>query len=200
LPVSRKPDQLKPALHHAQAKLEQRLAEACDEHVAGESTGELIKLEEILTDAAQAAKQAISIRRRLGAEDSKVRDEGESETRDAETPAPPDRSALADLKPEGIREFADARGSQWHVWEVPAEQLASRARPGTYAGEFEAGWLAFECADGGQRRRLPGYPRDWRSLSDAELDALCRQARPVAPRKSRGTMPDGDDASAKGSS
>lgn len=199
--VSREPEQLKPALEKAQSELEQRLAEACDEHEADESTGELIKLEELLTDAAQAAKQAISIRRRIGAE--RVKDGRSDQPVDSTEPSEsdsgpprPERSTLADLKPEGIREFTDARGSAWHVWEVPPEQLAARSRPGTYAGEFEGGWLAFECASGGERRRLPGYPRDWRELSDEQLDALCRDAQRVAPRRRRDASAEGDGAPA----
>ena len=191
--VSREPEHLRPALKQAQTELKERLEEACDEHVANESTGELIKLEEILTDAAQAAKQAISIRRRLGVEhiqNASPRDGVES----VDASAAPDDSAggvppsNTDVKPEGIREFSDSGGSLWHVWEVPAEQLASRARPGAYAGEFEDGWLAFECASGGERRRLPGYPLDWRNLSDADLDALRARAQ-SAVRRQRSERP-----------
>jgi hypothetical protein len=187
--VHPEPEQLKPALERAQTTLESSLAEACSAHEADESTGKLIRLEELLTDAAQAAKEAISIRRRLGA--------------DRRREVPGDRAATggsADRPsteaPEGIRDFVDATGRLWHVWEVPAEQLSARARPGTYAGDFVGGWLAFESDDAAERRRLPGYPREWRELTNDRIEALCRDAMPVTRRK-RGLTGDagehGDD-------
>ena len=57
---------LRPMLRAAEHELELRLQEVCeDQTVSQETTGELIRLEETLTLAAEAAKQAISIRRRL---------------------------------------------------------------------------------------------------------------------------------------
>ena len=165
------PDQLRPALERVQNELDSRLAEACENHGADESTGQLIRLEELLTNAAEAAKEAISIRRRLGA------DRRASSTEGAQGQAGP-----ADTV-EGIRDFVDANGRLWHVWEVPPEQLSTRARPGTYAGEFEGGWLAFESGDGAERRRLPGYPREWRELTNDLIEGLCRDAKPVARKK-----------------
>ena len=46
---------------------------------------------------------------------------------------------------------------------------AGRA-PGGVRPEFAAGWLCFHCDR--ERRRLPGIPRNWEHLSDAELLAL----------------------------
>jgi len=163
--VCPEPEQLRPALDRAQHQLDSRPAEACRQHASAESTGELIKLEEMLSDAADAAKEAISIRRRLGAE----RD------RDNE-PTPPAQGS--DLGPAaGVRNFVDGEGRAWHVWEVAPEQLTARLRPGTYAGDYQSGWLAFESDDGNERRRLPGHPRDWREFGAAEIEALCRDAR-----------------------
>lgn len=171
------PEQLRPALERAQTELDSRLAEACEKRAGDESTGQLIRLEELLTDAAHAAKEAISIRRRLGAE----------RRRDA-PPEGPALAAISSVHPEGesaegIRNFVDANGRLWHVWEVPPEQLSARARPGTYAGDFEGGWLAFEARDGSERRRLPGYPRDWRHLANEKIEALCCDAHPVTRRR-----------------
>ena len=177
------PEQLRPALARAETELDSHLAEACEGHAADESTGRLIRLEELLTDAAHAAKEAISIRRRLGAERQK--DALESARADSSVP-------LEGEAAEGIREFVDATGRQWNVWEVPPEQLSARARPGAYAGDFESGWLAFESADGTERRRLPGYPRDWRQLPNDRIEALCRDAQPVARRK-RGPNGESDE-------
>jgi hypothetical protein len=189
--VRPEPDQLRPALERAQSELDSRLAEACENHEADESTGKLIRLEELLTDAAQAAKEAISIRRRLGADRRQGEQSADATSESAATtPAPADAA-------EGIRDFVDANGKLWHVWEVPAEQLSARARPGTYAGDFEGGWLAFEAQADGERRRLPRYPRDWRQLTNERIESLCRDAHPVMrrPRGLRGEDTERGDAS-----
>ena len=60
-----KPTSLRPILNDAQTRLDAHLEEVCKEHPSTESTGELIKLEETLSLAAEAAKEAISIRRRI---------------------------------------------------------------------------------------------------------------------------------------
>ena len=168
--MSAEPEHLKPALERAQTELDARLNEACTQHAADESTGELIRLEEILSDAAQAAKEAISIRRRLGVERQR-RSEPVQAEEGHEGPG------------EGVREFVDMHGRAWQVWEVPPEQLSARSRPGAYAGEYESGWLAFESPDGGERRRLPQYPRNWRELDLEAIERLCRDARPVTKRR-----------------
>ena len=189
--MSPEPTELKQALERTQESLEQTLAEACDPDVSTEDTGELIRLEELLNDAATAAKEAISLRRRLGAERAK---DGTADDRPAAIAA--ERHAdqpVADA--EKLRELRDASGREWRVWEVAREQL-QRARPGTYAGEFEGGWLCFEAVDGGERRRLPSYPADWRSLSRAELEALLTQAKPATRKRGRG----GGDETERGTS
>ena len=174
-PVRPESEPLRPALERAQSELDSHLAEACENHEADESTGQLIRLEELLTDAAQAAKEAISIRRRIGADRRRETGDDRSATAVAE-PGTSERAA-------GIRDFVDADGRTWHVWEVPPEQLSARSRPGTYAGDFEGGWLAFEAEEGGERRRLPGYPRDWQQLPNDRIEALCRDAQPVTRRR-----------------
>lgn len=60
-----KPESLRPILADAQTRLEQHLENVCAEDPSAESTGELIKLEETLSLAAEAAKEAISLRRRI---------------------------------------------------------------------------------------------------------------------------------------
>jgi len=60
-----KPESLRPMLDEAQTRLEDHLGSVCHEKPHAESTGELIKLEETLSLAAEAAKEAISIRRRI---------------------------------------------------------------------------------------------------------------------------------------
>ena len=186
LPPVSPDEQLRPALKRAQTELDANLAEACDTHAADESTGKLIRLEELLTDAAAAAKEAISIRRRLGADRQRDSSPEAPATGAGASVTAPDESG------EGIREFVDASGTLWRVWEVPAEQLNARARPGPFAGDFEGGWLAFESADASERRRLPGYPSDWYHLANENIEALCRDAQPVTRRK-RGTSAETDE-------
>lgn len=60
-----KPESLRPILDDAQTRLEHHLDDVCKDNPRTESTGELIKLEETLSLAAEAAKEAISIRRRI---------------------------------------------------------------------------------------------------------------------------------------
>ena len=64
---SERPESLRPVLKEAEERLVQHISEVCsNDHLPDESTGELIKLEETLSMAAEAAKEAISIRRRIG--------------------------------------------------------------------------------------------------------------------------------------
>lgn len=57
---------LRPQLHHVEEKLQDSLDEVCDAPPVGQvNTGELIKMEESLAIAVEAAKEAVSIRRRL---------------------------------------------------------------------------------------------------------------------------------------
>lgn len=58
---------LRPRLQQVVNELEQAMDEVCAEAPASElNTGELIRVEETLAIAADAAKQAVSLRRRLG--------------------------------------------------------------------------------------------------------------------------------------
>lgn len=57
---------LRPQLEELQEELQESIDEVCEEpRVDQIDTGELIRVEEVLTIAADAAKQAVSIRRRL---------------------------------------------------------------------------------------------------------------------------------------
>jgi hypothetical protein len=72
-----------------------------------------------------------------------------------------------------LREFVDAEGRQWRVWEtVPARGLG--------LGEFGKGWLTFD--DGVERRRLAPVPGNWPRLTDERLALLLRIARPSPSR------------------
>jgi hypothetical protein len=106
------------------------------------------------------------------------------------------------------RVFVDDSGTRWKVWEVrpewaerrsgPERRVTESARP---AGEkrrsssdrrgrpdptevriplsagLASGWLVFESD--GEKRRLAPVPERWEFTGDADLAALCREARPV---------------------
>ena len=91
-------DELQPMLRQAHETLEDALDEACEAKPASqETTGEMIRLEETLSVAAEAAKRAVSIRRRLREEAQRAERPatfGEPAThdrRDVQEPPPTDR-------------------------------------------------------------------------------------------------------------
>jgi|SRR5688500_11282547 hypothetical protein len=156
------PERLEPLLRQVEAELVQHLEEACEvdtDDIRGESTGELFRLEEQLHAAARAAEQAVEIRRRM---------------RQGPQGAPADT----------VREFTDAAGREWRAWVVIPGRVRSKEHAERYLGEYARGWLAFEALDGSARRRLPGYPEDWRSLSDEGLAKLMAKAPEVQVRRS----------------
>jgi hypothetical protein len=174
-------------LKAAQSELAKALDEACaHEDVQEESTAELIRLEESLSDAAQAAKQAVSLRRKLGSERAPIAD------RRVAPPAP-----ALDIS-GAVREFTDANGTLWRVWAVKPGQAHPDRPVENRLGEYSAGWLAFETADETQRRRLPHHPADWAARTDEDLALLLDAAEPVRPRKksSESANSDTEDASA----
>jgi hypothetical protein len=60
---------LRPQLQNAERQLDQTLAEVCETPVASRlNTGELIRVEETLAMAAEAAKEAVSLRRKMRAD------------------------------------------------------------------------------------------------------------------------------------
>ncbi len=92
------------------------------------------------------------------------------------------------------RRFHDAKGREWHVWEVCPQTVERRLS--NEVGHLETdrrhgerrthvrvpeklqhGWLAFES--GGERRRLAPVPQNWRTLCDEELGNLLSSAHPV---------------------
>jgi hypothetical protein len=70
------------------------------------------------------------------------------------------------------REFKDANGVSWHVWNTTPVSGAV-INPG-----FDKGWLTFESADGALRRLAP-IPIDWETVPSERLDLFCRSATPV---------------------
>jgi hypothetical protein len=60
---------LRPQLERIEGRLQDSLEEVCDAPPVGQvNTGELIKMEESLAIAVEAAKEAVSIRRKLRAD------------------------------------------------------------------------------------------------------------------------------------
>src|ERR1043166_1950646 len=158
---------LRPKLERAQETLQLALDQACNADLEDADTGELIRLEEVLAIANEAAKEAVSVRRRLGKiDDDTPRDGG------APDPVAPPRG------------FDDGRGVRWIGFAVHPSS-ATMERAGLRA-PFQKGWLAFDC--GMETRRLAPIPDSWQQASDAELAILCGRAE-VAPRRAR---PKGD--------
>ena len=77
---------LHPMLREAHETLEDALDEACASKPAEqETTGEMIRLEENLSVAAEAAKRAVSIRRRMRDEEERATERVTSEEQDVES-------------------------------------------------------------------------------------------------------------------
>ena len=182
-PDAPRSDPLKPILREAETQLEARLAEVCRaDPVGGETTGELMRLEDALRNAARAAKDMVSIRRRLRVSDSAA--PPPLDPSDPQQPGQVDQRASAweEDSPGGetgggaLREVTDAAGRRWRVWAVTPGQfrpLGDDRLPDAYHN----GWLAFETVDGELRKRLTGYPPDWNTAHEAVItDLLARAA------------------------
>ena len=86
-----------------------------------------------------------------------------------------------------FRTFRDRDGREWQVWDVvPGREIEASSRRHQYLPpEMVQGWLCFETAD--QKRRLSPCPPDWDQQDDAAMEALCRAAEPVTPRRHAGS-------------
>lgn len=80
-----------------------------------------------------------------------------------------------------MKTFRDSANVSWTVFEV-RRQVHPRGAADDLSllpSGFSDGWLCFECAVA--KKRLVRYPRTWKEMSDAELEALLIKAQP-APR------------------
>jgi hypothetical protein len=78
--------------------------------------------------------------------------------------------------PDGLRCFRDGEGLRWTVTEEPTPLGEwSSADEETHRSGYPVGWLSF--VGDTRRKRLRLFPAHWRTLSDAELEQLCRRAR-----------------------
>lgn len=171
---------LRAELRKAEEELEQALDEACATPPASEAdTGELIRVEEMLEVATDAAKRAVSLRRRrrlddagrAGRADRKPR-EGQTAMADAEAAASPGATH---------RTITDAGGVRWDVFAVyPEARLSPHSQ---LRGTFAQGWLCYDSETG--KRRLSPIPENWQSLTDTDLERLAARAE-VAPRRRSG--------------
>lgn len=184
-------DPLPSTLRAAEHELADRLREACAQmQVSEESTGELMRLEDTLLDAARAAKTAVTVRRRMRTRADAAREAlaqqpaseatSTSTTTTAST-STSDAGHVADAAPIGpsevaVRNLVDPSGVEWQVWEVTPSRLT---RTGAVLSDYREGWLAFESVDGARHRRLPGFPRDWTKLTNLELEHLLGRAEEV---------------------
>ena len=150
---------LRPQLGHAQDTLKSALAEACETDVDRADTGELIRLEEALAIANEAAKHAVSIRRRLAS--------GRGDPTSLTEPS------------SAHRQIPDEHGVRWDVFAVRPAQREGRS---AVQERFRDGWLTFDS--GQETRRLAPIPAEWERLSPQELLRLCAAAE-AAPRRTQ---------------
>ena len=169
-PPLSQPDPIGLALQQTEAELAEKLQEACvpeTREVSEESTAELAKLSDSLLAAARAAKDVVSLRKRK-----------------RQQPA-----SSAPTTGEAIREFTDRDGRAWRVWAVTPSRLRTSRRESNL-GEFAGGWLAFETLDEDLRKRLPHYPPDWLTMSDAKLQELLGLALEAPTRRAEPRRPE----------
>jgi hypothetical protein len=79
-----------------------------------------------------------------------------------------------------IRDFTDAAGVRWTVWNtVPFTTGVMTS--------MQAGWLTFESSEG--RRRLSPVPDGWERVSVDRLCTFCADAKPVGRTSNTGSRP-----------
>ena len=166
---SKQPDPLTPELREAEALMEQALSEACAAPPASKvDTGELVRVEEMLEIASDAAKQAIALRRKRREARKRTSAGGGSELRAAEAAA---------VDSATHRAFTDERGVSWDVYAVyPEARLSPKLR-----GAFQHGWLCFDS--GPEKRRLSPIPENWQQLGTDKLNQLVDSAERARPRR-----------------
>jgi hypothetical protein len=169
---SEQSEPLAPQLVEAEETLKKMLEEACSAEVYGADTGQLIRIEEVLAIAGEAAKEAISIRR-------KRRSGGSGRSR-ASTAAQQERAlaeASALTPPDAHRIFEDSRGVRWDACAIHPSAPVGRVQ---LPEPYRSGWLFFDSTN--QKRRLSPIPAEWQSASDETLRALCEAAEIVPER------------------
>lgn len=92
-----------------------------------------------------------------------------------------------------VRDFTDRKGRSWKAWDVRPEAIHPATKEEDFLAEaFHSGWVVFENASGGEKRRLSPIPKGWATMSDADLEELSTQAVMIPARKlARERMTDG---------
>jgi hypothetical protein len=145
---------LRPRLEEARKALDAALEEACDVDARNGDIAELMRLEEQLTAAREAAANVITALQRLGA-----------------------RAATDDPATDTHRRFLDDRGVQWDAFAVHPAATAGRQ---TLPAPYDKGWLALQCSDG--VRRIAPIPDGWRDCPRDELCRLLETSE-MSPRR-----------------
>ena len=95
-----------------------------------------------------------------------------------------------------LREFADSAGRRWRVWDIRPEQMHAATRAEDHLQNVINGWLAFESAADGEKRRLAPIPAKWESATEQELEGMLERAEsarsePGVSRRSEASGPGG---------
>lgn len=88
-----------------------------------------------------------------------------------------------------LREFSDSQGRRWRVWDIRPDQLHGATRAEDYLQNMIHGWLAFEPAGGGEKRRLSPIPPNWEKAPDEELEDMLERAVRTQPETPSGPQP-----------
>lgn len=147
---------LRPRLEEAQKALDEALNEACDTNLESVDAPELMRLEESLTVAREAARRVIGVLQRLDR----------------------DPREMAGARRDAHRIFVDDSGVQWDAF-VVYPSLASKTR-GRLQDAYKEGWLAIQCDKG--VKRLAPIPQGWRECSHGEFCRLADKAE-IVPRR-----------------
>jgi len=168
---------VEPFIEAAQGALRKAMDEACRTDLKTADTGELIRVEEALQSASEAAKEVVSLRLKRRQERN-ASGSGTPQSGAADV----SRSSQDDARFRGEisehRSVTDETGTQWAVIAVyPSSRTVDQ---GTLPARFSGGWLLFEHGDD-VRRHAP-VPEHWESLSDADLRFLCQNAEVATKR------------------
>jgi hypothetical protein len=155
-------------LDQVTSALKASLDEACATDVRRLDTGEVIRIEQVLADASEAAKKVVTLRRKQR-QSKRPRASGKTLANASAT----DTTTLG-----AHRLFVDEQGVRWDAFAVlPAADANSLSR---LPEPYQQGWLCFESPS--EKRRLGPIPDQWQSASDEELRRLRNAAQSVPQR------------------
>jgi hypothetical protein len=91
-----------------------------------------------------------------------------------------------------LRQFTDARGISWRVWDVWPTRMSQSATATNVSDmvvafpdrDFVDGWLCFESS--AEKRRLAPIPPEWETCEPCVLEELCMRAGFITPTPRRG--------------